>query len=43
MRETRDEGATMEFDLNEEHQLIRQTARRIAQDVIKPRAAEVDA
>jgi hypothetical protein len=33
----------MDFDLNEEHELIRQTARRIAQDVIKPRAAEVDA
>ncbi len=33
----------MEFVLSEEHQLIQHTARRIAQDVIAPRAAEVDA
>ncbi len=33
----------MDFDLNDEHELIRQTARRLARDVIAPRAAEVDA
>ena len=33
----------MDFDLSEEHQLIQQTARRVARDVIAPRAAEVDA
>ena len=33
----------MDFDLNDEHELIRQTSRRLAQDVIAPRAAEVDA
>ncbi len=33
----------MDFDLNDEHELIRQTARRLAKDVIAPRAAEVDA
>ncbi|MBM3139802.1 MAG: acyl-CoA dehydrogenase [Chloroflexi bacterium] len=33
----------MQFTLAEEHQLIQQTARRIAQDVIAPRAAAVDA
>jgi alkylation response protein AidB-like acyl-CoA dehydrogenase len=32
----------LDFQLNEEHVLIQQTARRIAQDVIAPRAAEVD-
>ena len=33
----------MQFQLSEEHQLIQQTVRRIAHDVIAPRAAEVDA
>ena len=33
----------MDFDLSEEHQLIRQTARRVAREVVAPRAAEVDA
>jgi len=33
----------MDFDLSEEHRLIQQTARRVARDVIAPRAAEVDA
>jgi alkylation response protein AidB-like acyl-CoA dehydrogenase len=32
----------MDFDLSEEHQLIQQTARRVARNVIAPRAAEVD-
>lgn len=32
----------MDFRLTEEQELIRQTARRIANEVIKPRAAEVD-
>jgi alkylation response protein AidB-like acyl-CoA dehydrogenase len=32
----------MHFELNEEHVLIRDTARRIAREVIAPRAAEVD-
>ena len=32
----------MDFDLTEEHRLIQQTARRIAQEVVAPRAAEVD-
>jgi alkylation response protein AidB-like acyl-CoA dehydrogenase len=32
----------MDFDLNEEHRLIRDAARRIAREVIAPRAAEVD-
>ena len=32
----------MEFALTEAQQLIQQTARRIAQQVVKPRAAEVD-
>ncbi len=32
----------MDFQLGEEHRLIQQTARRIAQEVIAPRAAEVD-
>ena len=32
----------MDFDLNDEHELIRQTARRLAKDVIAPRAAEVE-
>ena len=33
----------MDFDLSEEHQLIQQTARRVAREVIAPRAADVDA
>jgi len=33
----------MDFTLSEADQLIQQTARRVAQDVVKPRAAEVDA
>jgi alkylation response protein AidB-like acyl-CoA dehydrogenase len=33
----------MDFDLSEADELIRGTARRIAQEVIAPRAAEVDA
>lgn len=33
----------MDFDLSEEHRLIQQTARRVAREVIEPRAAEVDA
>ncbi|MEX2446452.1 MAG: acyl-CoA dehydrogenase family protein [Dehalococcoidia bacterium] len=32
----------MDFELTEAHQLIQQTARQIARDVVKPRAAEVD-
>ncbi|MCH8162146.1 MAG: acyl-CoA dehydrogenase family protein, partial [Chloroflexi bacterium] len=32
----------MDFDLSEEHRLIQQTARRVAREVIAPRAAEVD-
>ena len=32
----------MDFDLSEEHRLIQQTARRVAREVIEPRAAEVD-
>lgn len=32
----------MDFDLSDEHRLIQQTARRVARDVIAPRAAEVD-
>ena len=32
----------MNFDLSDEHRLIQQTARRVARDVIAPRAAEVD-
>ena len=32
----------MDFTLSEEHRLIQETSRRIAQHVIKPRAAEVD-
>ena len=32
----------MDFELNEEHRLIKDTARRIARDVIAPRAKEVD-
>ena len=33
----------MDFDLSEEHQLIQQSARRVAREVVAPRAAEVDA
>jgi hypothetical protein len=33
----------MDFELSEEHRLIQQTARRVAREVIAPRAAEVDA
>jgi len=33
----------MDFDLSDEHRLIQQTARRVAREVIAPRAAEVDA
>lgn len=32
----------MDFELSEEHRLIKDTARRIARDVIAPRAREVD-
>jgi hypothetical protein len=32
----------MDFNLSEEHALIQQTARRVAKDVIAPRAAELD-
>ena len=32
----------MEFELSEEHKLIKETARRIAREVIAPRAKEVD-
>ncbi len=32
----------MDFQLSEEHRLIQQTARRVAKDVIAPRAAEMD-
>ena len=32
----------MDFDLTDAHRLIQQTSRRIARDVIAPRAAEVD-
>jgi alkylation response protein AidB-like acyl-CoA dehydrogenase len=33
----------MDFELSAEHQLIRDTARRIAREVVQPRAAAVDA
>ena len=33
----------MEFELSEEHRLIKETARRIAREVVAPRAKEVDA
>ena len=32
----------MEFELSEEHRLIKDTARRIARDVVAPRAKELD-
>ncbi len=32
----------MEFELSEEHRLIKDTARRIAKDVVAPRAKELD-
>ena len=32
----------MEFQLSEEHKLIRDTARRIARERVAPRAAEID-
>ena len=32
----------MDFELSEEHRLIKDTARRIARDVVAPRAKEVD-
>ncbi len=32
----------MDFDLTEEHRLIQLSARRVAQEVVAPRAAEVD-
>ena len=32
----------MEFELSEEHRLIKETARRIAREVVAPRAKEVD-
>ena len=32
----------MQFALSEEHTLIRDSARRVAREVIAPRAAEVD-
>ena len=32
----------MDFQLSEEHRLIQQTARRVAKEVIAPRAAEMD-
>lgn len=32
----------MEFELSEEHRLIKESARRIARDVVAPRAKEVD-
>jgi len=32
----------MQFELSEEHRLIKDTARRIARDVVAPRAKEVD-
>jgi alkylation response protein AidB-like acyl-CoA dehydrogenase len=32
----------MDFELSEEHRLIRETARRIAREVVAPRAKEVD-
>lgn len=32
----------MDFDLSEEHRLIQETARRVAREVVAPRAAEVD-
>lgn len=33
----------MDFELSEEHRLIKETARRIAREVVAPRAKEVDA
>jgi hypothetical protein len=33
---------SMDFDLNEEQKLIQQTARRIAREVVAPRADEID-
>jgi alkylation response protein AidB-like acyl-CoA dehydrogenase len=32
----------MDFELNETHKLIRDTARRLAREVVEPRAAEID-
>ncbi len=32
----------MDFELNETHKLIRETARRLAREVVEPRAAEID-
>ena len=32
----------MEFELSEEHRLIKDTARRIAREVVAPRAKELD-
>src|ERR1051326_3332329 len=39
---TRRSNHPMDFRLNEEQQLIRDTAKRIAHEVIAPRAAELD-
>jgi alkylation response protein AidB-like acyl-CoA dehydrogenase len=33
----------MDFELSESHRLIRDTARRLAREVVQPRAAEIDA
>jgi len=32
----------MDFELSESHKLIRETARRLAREVVEPRAAEID-
>ena len=34
--------SAMDFELSEEHRLIKDTARRIAKDVVAPRAKELD-
>ena len=39
----REGSGNMQFTLSEEHRLIQQSARRVAREVIAPRAAEVDA
>src|SRR3990172_5279156 len=35
-------GGGMDFQLSDEHKLIQETARRVAQEKIAPRAAEID-
>jgi alkylation response protein AidB-like acyl-CoA dehydrogenase len=37
-----EKGASVDFELTEEQRLIKDTARRIARDIIAPRAKEVD-